>query len=627
MSQSVSEKISVPADVSEIIVQEKHFHHTLGFWSLTATSFGGIIGSGWLFGAFYGASIAGPAALISWVIAAVAVALVSLVLIELGASRPEAGGSVRWPLYANGRIVGTTVGWTVVLGVLTDTEVLAVTQYLSHYWPWLYSGSSLSGGGIGIAAALEALLVVLNWYGIRLFARINLVVTWVKFIVPSITVIALFVSGFHGSNLTSAGGFAPYGGSAILTAITTGGLIYALNGFQPPVDLSGEARNPRRDIPRAILLAIGASAVLYILLQLAFLVAIPHSLLAHGWNGISFTSPFGQLALAVNLGWLSSLLYVDAVISPSGSEFVGTAEGARQTYALAKNRLLPKYFLSVPGRSGVPRRALLLNFIVGLLVLIPLHSWITLVTYLSDVFVLSYAVSAIAAGTFRSAAPTRLSGWIPGIKWIAPISFILSTELAYWSGWTSLRVAFPVTLGGVVLFFFLRPKDQPLANDVKARTGLGAVRFYFRHFFSAGDRPLINDIKAGAWLVAYLLVLVLFSGIGSYGGQGWIGQPYDSIIVAVVSLGIYLWAIWAGTQHIEETAGEDVGDSPAVSDALSAVAIGPAVPAQAGPSAAENTATENTATESTGAETAAGPADAPAAGPVAEPPPTDPTGP
>lgn len=430
-----------------------------------------------------------------------------------------------------------------VLGLFTDTEVLAVTQYLSHYWPWLYHGSSLSAGGIGVAAGLEAVLVVLNWFGIRLFAQVNLVVTWVKFIVPAITVIALFASGFHGSNLTSAGGFAPYGGSAILSVISTGGLIYALNGFQPPVDLSGEARNPRRDIPRSILVAIAASAVLYILLQLAFLVAIPHSLLGHGWNGISFTSPFGQLALLVNLGWLSSLLYVDAVISPSGSEFVGTAEGARQTYALSKNGLLPKYFLSVPGASGVPRRALLLNFILGLLVLIPLHSWITLVTYLSDVFVLSYAVSAIAAGTFRSAAPTRLSGWIPGIKWIAPISFILSTEIAYWSGWSNLRIAFPVTLIGAVLFFLLRANDQPPVGDVKPGSRLGAVRSYVLRSFRAGDRPLVDEVKAGAWLIAYLLVLVLFSGIGSYGGQGWIGQPWDSIAVAVVSVGIYLWAV------------------------------------------------------------------------------------
>src|SRR6202021_303843 len=97
--------------------------------------------------------------------------------------------------------------------------------------------------------------------------------------------------------------------------------------------------------------------------------------------------------------------------------------------------------------------------------------------------------------------------------------------------------------------------------------------------FRAGDRPLVNEVKAGAWLVAYLLVLVLFSGIGSYGGQGWVRPAWDSIGGAVVSVGIYLWAIRAGSKHIEETAREDVADSPAVSDALTAVAIAPAVPA------------------------------------------------
>jgi hypothetical protein len=99
-------------------------------------------------------------------------------------------------------------------------------------------------------------------------------------------------------------------------------------------------------------------------------------------------------------------------------------------------------------------------------------------------------------------------------------------------------------------------------------------------------------------------VPVLFSGIGNYGGQGWIGQPRDSITVAVVSVGIYLWAVRAGGKHIEETAGKDVADSPAVSDALSAVALASAVPVQAGPS---------------DAGTAAASADIPAAEPPAGP--------
>jgi amino acid transporter len=548
MSTIIQTDQSAESASETLAAQEKRLRHDLGFWSLTATSFGGIIGSGWLFGAFYGAQIAGPAALISWLIAGLAVSLVALVLIELGASRPEAGGSVRWPLYANGRLVGTLVGWSALLALASSTEVLAILQYASHYWSWLFRGSSLSVGGILVAAVLLAVLTVINWYGIRLFARINTAITAVKFIVPAITIIALLASGFHAGHLTNHGGFAPNGWSSVLSAVATGGLIYSVNGFQPPVDLSGEARNPRRDVPRSILVAIGASVLLYLLLQFAFIVAIPDSSLAHGWHGIDFASPFGQLAILLNLGWLASILYADAVLSPTGTQFVGTAENGRTTYALAKNRLLPRFFLKVDDGSGVPRRALLLNFVLGLIVLIPLHSWISVVSVIGDVFLLNYAIASVAAGTFRSAAPTGLAGWIPGIKWIAPASFLVSTEIIYWSGWAQIKWAFPLTLIGLLVFGVLRTKD----------------------------RPLPQELRTGAWLVVYLVAIIVFSYFGgtAFGGNNSITAPWDSIVVGVFALALYAWAISEGTKHIERTASLDIDDSPVVSEALSLIAQG-----------------------------------------------------
>jgi hypothetical protein len=191
----------------------------------------------------------------------------------------------------------------------------------------------------------------------------------------------------------------------------------------------------------------------------------------------------------------------------------------------------------------------MLNFVLGLAVLIPLHSWIGLVSVTGDGFVFTYAVSAVAAGTFRSAAPTRLSGWIPGIRWIAPVSFVISTLIAYWSTWKDLRVAFPVALIGTVIFFFTRARDRPLAAD----------------------------IRAGAWLIVYILSIVLLSGIGSFGGAGWIPQPWDSGLVAVGAVGIYAWAVRTGGVHIAEAAEAETADSAAVSDLLSAVAAGSGV--------------------------------------------------
>ena len=77
---------------------------TLGFWSLLATGVGSVIGSGWLLAANAGANAAGPAVLVAWVIGGALMLMIALVFAELGMTRPESGGLVRYPLYANGRL-------------------------------------------------------------------------------------------------------------------------------------------------------------------------------------------------------------------------------------------------------------------------------------------------------------------------------------------------------------------------------------------------------------------------------------------------------------------------------------------------------------------------------------------
>jgi amino acid transporter len=146
--------------------QEGRLQHHLGFWSLTAIGFSNILGSGWLFAAMYAAQTAGPAALLSWVGAGLLSALVALVMVELGASRPEGGGTARWPLYASGRLVGTMVGWSVLLSVGgTAAEITAIMQYAAHYLPGLYNGHTLTFAGLGLALGLSLVLTALNWFG------------------------------------------------------------------------------------------------------------------------------------------------------------------------------------------------------------------------------------------------------------------------------------------------------------------------------------------------------------------------------------------------------------------------------------------------------------------------------
>ncbi|MDI5961697.1 APC family permease [Streptomyces sp. SL13] len=498
----------------------------MGYWGLTAIGFSNILGSGWLFAAMYAAQTAGPAALLSWVAAGLLCALVALVMVELGASRPEGGGTVRWPLYASGRLVGTMVGWSVLLSVGgTAAEITAIMQYAAHYLPGLYNGHTLTFTGLGLALGLSVLLTGLNWFGVRLFSRVNNAVSVFKVVVPVITVIALFASGLHSPDrLTAHGGFAPYGYAACLSALSAGGIVYSVNGFQAPLDFSGEARNPRRSIPASVLSGIGLSVLMYLGLQLAFLYAVPDGLLGHGWHGVNFDSPFGQLALLLNLQWLSSLLYADAVVSPGGSAYVGVAIDARHTYALAKNGLLPRFFMRVNERFGIPNRALALNLAVIVVFLLPFGGWQNIVSVMGDMYLLIYASSAVAASVFRVAARDRLSGWVPGLRWISPVAFVVASEFVYWSGWHDLRLVLPLVLVGLPLFLFLR-RD-------------------------ASSTPLAAELRDGAWLVVYLAVITVLSWLGSFGGAGHLSAPWDSLTVAVFALAVFWWAVMSGARHL-----------------------------------------------------------------------------
>ncbi|MFI9778545.1 APC family permease [Streptomyces sp. NPDC051956] len=509
--------------------EENRLRKDLGFWGLTAIGFSNILGSGWLFAALYAAQTAGPAALLSWIAAGALCALVALVMVELGATRPEGGGTVRWPLYASGRLVGTVVGWSVLLSVGgTAAEISAIMQYAAHYVPGLYEGGKLTASGLGVASALSVLLTALNWFAVRMFARLNNLVSVFKVVVPVVTIVALFLSGTHSGRLTDHGGFAPYGYAACLTALAGGGIVYSVNGFQAPLDFSGEARNPRRNVPAAVLTGIALAVLVYLGLQLAFLYTVPDSLLAHGWQGVNFDSPFGQLALVLNLHWLATLLYADAVVSPGGSAYVGVAIDARHTYALAKNGLVPRFFMRIDPRSGIARRALVLNLVVIILFMLPFGGWQDIVSVMGDMYLLIYAASAVAVASFRAHDRERgvplADGQVPGVRWIAPVSFAVSTEFVYWSGWEHLRLALPLVLAGVPLYLLQRRR-------------------------TAG-RPVREELRQGAWIVFHLAALTLLSWLGTFGGSGHLPAPYDSVVVGVLALAVFVWAVRSGAAHL-----------------------------------------------------------------------------
>lgn len=500
--------------------QDRHFKRRVGWFSLALLTFTGMVGSGWLFAAHYAAGMAGPAALVSWCIAAVATTMVGLTFIELGVTRPIAGGNTRWPSMLSGPFMGIMMGWVLLLQTAfgLPSEASGLLQYASNWWPQLVADGKLSMIGLVIAAVVLVLFTALNWFGVVLMARVSNAITVFKIVVPLLTVVLLLASGFDSTNVATGGGFAPYGSAGILSAVIGAGMIYSFGGIQTPAVMAGEADNPRRNIPLGTFVGFGAAFVLYLLLQASYIWTVPSEMLAEtGWNGINFDSPFAQLAGLLSLGWLTQLLLVDAVVSPAGSMLLGIGLGARQTYGMAQGRLLPRWVANVSEKTGIPSNALIVNLVISLVFLFVFQSWQGLVASLGFFFAVGYSVIAVSAGASNYDPRMKARPWMraKAMAVVAPISFVISGLILFWSGWNQVWL-------GILLFAI----SIPVAVFVMLR-----------------DRAVFTPklLLRGLWFVAYMAFILVVSLLGSFGGANIIGEPWDSILVAAASVVFYWW--------------------------------------------------------------------------------------
>jgi amino acid transporter len=518
------------------------FQRKLGLLDLTFLGLGAIIGSGWLFASQSGAQLAGPSAWIAWVIGAVAVGLIGLVYAELGGALPRAGGIIRYPDYSHGPIVGYLMGFAALIAYssVASIEAEAMRGYAQTWWHALgTSTGNVTVLGWFVQLVLLFIFLMINYWSVNVFGKVNSVVTAVKFIVPVLTVVVFFTH-FHGSNFTSHG-FAPGGFTGIESAVSTAGIVFAFLGFRQAVDFAGEAKNPNRTVPIAILTAIGLAAVLYILLQVCFIGAVPSSDLSAGWSALNFKSPFANLAGALGLAWMANLLFADAVLSPSGTGNIYLSSTARVIFAWARNGTFFSKFGNLSPGSTVPRAALILTFFLSVFWTLPFPTWGKLVGVVSSATVMTYIIGPISAAALRRSAPqVKRPFRLRGMGVIAPIAFIVASLIIYWTGW-----AIDSWLIGVQLLVFIIYLVIQAVNKNAFPQGI----------------PFAQALKSSIWLVVYYIIMLLVSKFGAtaFGGSGLLKTPVDQIIVAVISLIAYYWgvAVALPTANITEEEVED----------------------------------------------------------------------
>ena len=495
----------------------------VGLTALMFVSLGSIIGSGWLLGALTAAQIAGPASLVSWIIGGALIALLALIHAELGAAYPMSGGTARFPHMVFGSIAGFTAGWAAWLQAVSiaPIEVEAALSYLNNKSPGLVDASGLlTGKGLAAGVVLMAVFTVINILGVRWLAESNRITVVWKTAIPLLTVIVLLFVSFHSSNFSAGGGFNPYGFHGIFAALPAG-VVFALQGFEQAIQIGGEAKNPARDMPRAVIGAMLIGTAVYILLEIAFIGALtPHNV-AHGWAnpiGKGDFGPYATLATGLGVGWLATLLYVDAFISPAGTGLVYIGTSSRLSYALGRNGYIPGAVDKV-SRRGVPFFSIILALIVGLIFFLPFPSWQSLVGLVTSATAIMYAFAPVSLAALRRSDPERKRPYrLPAASVLSPLGFIAANLIIYWSTWLVVWKLGLAMILGLVLF------------------GISMV------FRPASQRPLV-DVRASAWVLPWLGGLAVISFLGQYGGRSVLPEWIDLIVVILFSLAIYYLAV------------------------------------------------------------------------------------
>ena len=538
------------ADVAVAAPTDVGFKRELGLIGATWASETSIIGSGWLFGALFAAQAVGGAAVIAWVIAGIMIIILALCHAELGAMFPVSGGTARFPHFAFGSVAGIGFGFFAYMQAVTiaPIECFAFMQYASYYWPGLYDSTTknVTGAGFILTIVLMAVFVAVNFLAMRIFARVNNIITWWKVAVPVLAIIVL-LTHWHTGNFTAGGtGFMPGGIKALFGALPAAGIIFAYSGFEQCDQLAGEIKNPGRNLPRAIVISVLIGTAIYCLLQVAFIVALPPALVGShgGLIGLSCPStgtctpsiselnagPFAAVAVLAGVGWLAHILRIDAFISPSGTGLIYITGTSRISYGLARNRYAPQIFGRVD-RNGVPWVGLIGAFLIGLLFLLPFPSWHSLVGLITGASVLMYAGAPLSLGAFRRQIPEADRPYRMQAAWFfAPAAFVVADLLIYWSGFEVIWKL------GIVLV-------------------IGYVLIGISMAFDPQRPPL--DWKSAVWLPAWLIGMGLISWQGQYSGAPssdkhplpptntlHIGFWWDMLVVAAFSLAIYYWAMY-----------------------------------------------------------------------------------
>ncbi|GLY95041.1 amino acid permease [Actinoplanes sp. NBRC 103695] len=367
--------------ITETTQEGQGLKKAVGASQLTAMGVGAIIGTGIFVVIGEGAGVAGPAVILSFVLAAVACAFSALSYAELASSIPVAGSAYTYTYATLGEIVAWIIGWDLILEYGVSVAAIAVgwggnlNAFLDSAFgvalPDAISKSPEDGGVFNLPAVFIVLAITfLLVRGVTESARVNFVMVVIKLTVLLFFIVVAFVN-FGTGNFQN---FAPSGVDGVTSAAAI--IFFAYIGFDAVSTGSEEARNPSKDLPLAIIGSLVICTIFYVLTAVGALgIASPDQM----------KESDAPLAAALDQGagisWAAGILALGAVVAITSVVLVIMYGQTRIFFAMCRDGLLPEKLATVNQRYGTPARLTIgLGVLIAILAaLVPLSEIVKLV--------------------------------------------------------------------------------------------------------------------------------------------------------------------------------------------------------------------------------------------------------
>lgn len=345
----------------------RDFRRVLDVWQLTAIGIGGIIGVGVFVLAGQQAALnAGPAVVLSFIIAGIASAAAALCYAEFAGLIPVTGSAYTYSYATLGELVAWLIGWDLLLEYALIVAVVAIgwSGYVQSALesggivlpPWAQGAIGTGEGHVfdivaaGITLAVSALLIFRTEWG----ARFNTFVVAIKvaavLLVIGVGVFYVKPANWHPfvpARVVDANGVGHFGWHGIATAAAV--VFFAVFGYDTLTTAAEESKNPQRDLPRAVLLSLGISMAMYLAVSL-ILTGIAH------YSTLNTKAPVADAFKGLGLEWIAVTISVSAVFGLISVLFAFMLGASRIGFALSRDGLLPGWFSKVHPRYGTPHR-------------------------------------------------------------------------------------------------------------------------------------------------------------------------------------------------------------------------------------------------------------------------------